>query len=326
MQRLFYRSLVLLAIITLMDWSIGKALEHMFFANTSGAPGYVINRAVSKPYDAYIMGASGAQRGYIPSLIGGELGMQILNTGEAGTNIFHNYATLQLVLKHHKPRLIIWDLTDADYYYRPDASKTGMIVPYYQDAEVRKLLYDLEPLNRIWLRSKIYPYNGKILSIVGSYIAGHSANSTGDNGYQPILGTVNSDLREIYLRQFEEVENSLLHRSRKEAHQDILIRKYFHAFIQLCQDNNIQLIAFHCPKAPLSSKVASSPLLSDELCAQLQAYEVPLYCIMPSKYPEMNDLNLYYDFSHLNHAGAQVFSKIVAEHLKKHVAGQSFKR
>ncbi|GEM_PF-2808059 len=316
MKRLLFKSILLLAITILLDFSIGKVLAYMFFANTSGAPGYVLNHAVAKHYDAYIMGASGAQRGYIPSILSQELGMNVLNTGEAGTNIFHNYAALKLILKQNTPKLIIWDLTDADYYYRPDAGKTGMITPYYKDASIKKLLYDMEPLNRLWLCSKIYPYNGKILSIVGSYFLKPNAEAGGDRGYHPILGTINPRLRSLYLRQFSEEQSYVLHRSKDDAAKDVLIRKYFHAFIRLCQQNNIQLIAFHCPKAPLNSQIASTPLISVELRAQLHKYNIPLYSIMPSQYPQMNELNLYYDFSHLNHRGAQVYSRIVARHIR----------
>ena len=316
MKRFVINAVLLLTLSLVLDFGIGKALKYMYFANTSGAPGYVLNHAVSQPYDAYIMGASGAQRGYIPSVISRELGMEVLNTGEAGTNIFHNYATLKLVLKHRTPKLIIWDLTDADYFYRPDAGKTGMITPYHHDPDIKELLYDLDPLNKLWLCSKIYPYNGKILSIVSSYVSKPNAQAAGDKGYHPIDGSINLKMKSQYLRQFSEEQSYIKHRSIDEATKDALIRKYFHAFIQLCRDNNVRLIAFHCPKAPLNSQIASTPLISEELRAQLQHYNIPLYSIMPSQYPEMNNLSLYFDFSHLNHSGAQVYSRIIAEHIK----------
>jgi hypothetical protein len=95
------------------------------------------------------------------------------------------------------------------------------------------------------------------------------------------------------------------------------IQKYFHAFIALCKKNHIKLVAFHSPKAPLNDIIASTPLVDCELREQLDKYDIPLFCIMPSDYQQMRNLNLYYDFSHLNHSGAQVYSTIVASHLRE---------
>lgn len=306
---------MLLTIITGGDFIIGTALQKMFFTNHSGAPGYVLNHLTSKKYDAYVMGASGAQRGYIPTLFQQELGLTVFNTGEAGTNILHNYAALQLILKHHTPKLIIWDITNADYYFRPDASKTGMITPYHRDSSIRQLLYDILPLNKLWLLSRIYPYNQKVLSIVGTYIFKPKPGVAGDNGYHALNEVLNPNKLQNPMVQFYEEEQSAYKRNPDMAAKDKLIRKYFFEFIKLCRVNNITLVAFHCPKAPLNQVIASTPLLSEELVWQLKQHNIPLYSIMPSDYPQMRDLSLYYDFSHLNHAGATVYSSIIAEHL-----------
>lgn len=316
MRRLIYKALLFLAILVLLDGLIGLGLRKMFFANRSGAPGYVLNHLMDKPYDAYIMGASGAQRGYVPAVLQQELGISVFNTGEAGTNIFHNYAALQLILEHHKPKLIIWDLTNADYYYRPDASKTGMISPYYRQAAIYKMLLDIQPLNRFWFMSKTYPYNQKVLSIASTYLHKSATEVMGDNGYHPLYTVFQPQEHDNPLGLYYEELASTKKRSKEEQKQDLLIRKYFHAFIQLCQENNIKLIAFHCPKAPLNSEVASTPLVSAELKTQLTMHNIPLYCIMPSQYPSMQNLKLYYDFSHLNHAGATEYSKIIATKLQ----------
>ncbi len=316
MRRFFYRALFFLSILALLDGLLGLTLRHMFFANRSGAPGYVLNHLMDKPYDAYIMGASGAQRGYVPAVLQQELGISVFNTGEAGTNIFHNYAALQLILQKHKPKLIIWDLTNADYFYRPDASKTGMISPYYHHPAIYKMLLDIQPLNRFWLCSKSYPYNQKILSILSTYLHKSAAEVMGDNGYHPLFTVFNPREHDNPLSIYYEELTSTKQRSKEQQRQDLLIRKYFHAFIKLCRENDIKLIAFHCPKAPLNHEVASTPLLAPELKAQLTHYNIPLFSIMPSEYPAMFNPGYYYDFSHLNHAGATAYSRIIATKLK----------
>ncbi|PKN71893.1 MAG: hypothetical protein CVU50_09620 [Candidatus Cloacimonetes bacterium HGW-Cloacimonetes-3] len=316
MKRFLLKSLLLFATIFVCDYVIGTALQQMFFANNSGAPGYVLNHIAEKQYDAYVMGASGAQRGYVPAVFEQELGLSVFNTGEAGTNIFHNYAALQLILQHSKPKLIIWDITNADYYYRHDASKTGMITPYHHNRRIRQLLYDIQPLNKLWLLSRIYPYNHKVLSIVGTYIFKPQPGVAGDKGYHALNEVVNPSTLRNPMGQFYEEQQSASKRSPEMAAKDMLIRKYFFAFIELCRVNNIRLVAFHCPKAPLNELLASTPLLSEELVLQLEQHHIPLYSIMPNTYPEMRDLNLYYDFSHLNHSGATVYSSIIAKHLQ----------
>jgi hypothetical protein len=316
MKRLLINALLLFAIIFLGDFVIGSTLQKMFFANRSGAPGYVLNHVANKKYDAYVMGSSGAQRGYIPAVFQKELGLTVFNTGETGTNIFHNYAALRLILKHNKPKLIIWDFTDADYYYRPDAGKTAMITPYYRDSEIRKLLTDITPLNRIWLLSRIYPYNQKMLSIIGTYIRKPKPGVEGDNGYHALTGVLNPDTVENPSGIFTDEMKSIASRTPDQQAKDRIVRRYFFAFIRLCRENNIRLMAFYCPKAPLTEALASTPSLSDELRDELEKHNIPLFCIMPKTYPEMNNLSYYYDVHHLNHAGALAFSNIVAGLLK----------
>jgi hypothetical protein len=316
MKRFALKTLLLLAILLVCDYIIGTALEYMFLQNKSGASGFILNHLQTKMYDAYIMGASDAERGYIPSILEDELGLTVFNTGEAGTSILYNYATLKLILRNSKPKLIIWDLTNADYYYRPDAAKISMITPFYRDKDIRKLLTDISPLNRIWLCSRIYPFNHKVISIMSSYLNKPKPGVDGNNGYNPVFDAVDINRINDPIKQFDDEEITFNKRTPDMQAKDKLIRHYCDAFIQLCQTNDIKLVAFYCPKAPISKKIATVPLLTGELQAKLRTSGVPLHIILPSAYAEMNNPHLFYDLSHLNAKGAKVYTTIVAHHLK----------
>lgn len=296
-----------------MDLAVGSALRRMYFSIETGTSGAMINHLTSNEYDVYIMGASAAQHGYIPEIIERETGLTVYNAGEDATNIFYKYAVLQLILKHHKPKMIIWDLLDIDYFSYPEYSKTNLLKPYYNEPQIYAMLKEVDPLNVFLKVSKIYPYNQKIAAILTEYFKPPSAKKLDGNGYLPVYGEIDLKVTGLYPDYVRDNLKALQEREQNLSEADELVRKYFRLFIKTCKDNNIQIIAFCSPRCPVNPELASTPIISRMLLEEMDSLGIGVEYILPSQYPELYRTDIFKDLGHLNNKGAQVFSKIVAK-------------
>jgi hypothetical protein len=319
MKKLLIKFLLFLLLIWVYDLVIGTMIEKLYFSIETGTSGAMINHLTKNKYDVYIMGASAAQHGYIPEIIEKEIGMSVYNAGEDATSIFYKYAILQLILTHHKPKVIIWDMLDVDYFHEPKFDKTNLLLPYRDNPDIFKLLTDIDPLSHAVKLSHIYPYNQKIAAIASEYFRKGSPEVT-NRGYLPIIGSIDlskigdySDFVEINLKAIKLRESRV-------TPGDLLLREYLYKFIELCHTNNIELIAFTSPRCPANMEMASTPLISKIYVEELSRHGIRINYILPSTYTELYRSGLFKDLGHLNHSGAQIFSKIVAAKVKKHLA------
>jgi hypothetical protein len=294
---------------------IGSAIKKLYFSIETGTSGALINHLIKNPYDTYIMGSSQSQHGYIPSIIEDEIGQSVYNAGEDGTDILYKYAVLHLILKTHKPKLIIWEVSYTDYSYYGGSIK--LLLPYYENKKVREMLNTIDPMLKIAMFSKIYPYNQKIATILTSYFGKtKNLNATNDKGYSPIYGFL-EPTKVPYLKA--SLRQRMAHNARLNKNnpdKDIIAQQYFHKFISDCKNRGIVLIAFEAPPNPVADSTVTQSL-SPQIIQELRDNDVKLHRILHTDYPQLNHLENYRDFSHLNHSGATVYSQIVAKILKK---------
>ncbi len=321
MKKLLTKVMIFLSILVLFDQLIGRVLENWYFDLDTGTSGALINHLAEINYDVYIMGASAAQHGYVPDIIEAEVGMPTYNAGEDATSIFYKYAILQLILKRNKPKVILWDISDIDYFFDKHYTKVNLLRPYRKTPHINRLLVDIDFTNSLTNTFRMLPYNQKVAAIIAELLKSPSERDLTDRGYIPLHDTV--DLRKYNANDFDKylsenlITNTVI--TRTDRRRDLLAKQYFNLFIDECRVNGIFLIAFVSPRCPANTAIASTTFISEELIAALQKKGVPLHIIIPASYPELNDCNLYKDLSHLNHQGAQVYSRIVGEILKSSI-------
>jgi hypothetical protein len=315
--KLAIRFLIFIIIFGVLDFVIGSALKKMYFSIETGTSGAMINHLTQSKYDAYIMGASAAQHGYIPKVISDELGITVYNAGEDATSIFYKYAILQLILKHHKPKVIIWDVLDLDYFYYPEYAKTNFIKPYYEVPEIYEMLVELDRTNVALKLSRIYPYNHKIAAIVSELVSRKSSADYSQNGYLPVYGKFDDRRSSVYDHYVRDYFADIQRREANHTANDLLVRVYLGKFIELCQGNDIKIIAFTSPRCPANKDLASTPLISKELVEFMLSKGIIVRHITPNLNPELCRTDIFKDLGHLNHQGADLFSRIVAKEVKR---------
>lgn len=321
---LLAKVVVFSTILFICDFVIGIALEKMYFSIDDGTSGAMINHLLHNKYDVYVMGLSLAQHGYIPDLIERETGLSVYNAGEDGTDILYKYAILQLILKTHKPKLIIWDVHNRDYYHSHKSATKRLILPYHREEKIGDLLNRLDPQLRIATLSRIYPYNQKVMAIFSSRFRILDKDNYNDRGYLPLYGSTSVPDVERQAAVSDEgfqTINSLINR---DSEEDRLYQQYFHQFITECKDNNIKILAVMPPPHPALKGSASVASVSPEILRELEKYDIPCYAITHREYPELAREEYFKDIGgHLNHSGALVYSGIVAKIIRDEFAVSS---
>lgn len=318
MKKLISKGFLFLIILVVADYVAGTVMGKMYFSIETGTSGARINHLLHNKYDAYIMGASSVKHGCIPEIIEAEIGMSVRNAGENGVNVLYNYTLLQLILQHHKPKLIIWDVSNADFYYSQMNSKTELIVAYHEIESIRTLLYKIDPINKVALFSKIYPYNQKLLAILISYFRDKKHNGSEYSGYDPLYGSLDPESISDPDLLFEQaVKENAKKRNSELDPRSKLIREYFYKFINECKTNDIKLVAVYAPRAPISKGFSSIPLIAPRIVKELQQHSIPLHIILSGDYPQLSVVEKFKDVSHVNDVGAREYSKIIAHYIRK---------
>lgn len=91
-----------------MQWLYDNT-EHEYVTKTRYLAGHVDK-------DVILLGTSRTSHHYIPSILEDSLGMNIYNGGMDGTdNIYMHYFLLNLILRHHTPKVVCLELSTHDY-------------------------------------------------------------------------------------------------------------------------------------------------------------------------------------------------------------------
>lgn len=258
------------------------------------------NRAFSKASeDIIIIGSSRASHHYDPSAISDVTGLSCYNYGKDGQRIFYHYGILNLILGHHQPKMVIYDVNSTDVEILSRESNFSGLSAFYPLYGVNDSIKSLIKLQGDWADVKVnlshlYRHN----SIFIDYFVG---GSDAGNGFSAVDGYWDEEIK-------------LLDEDKNPSHCP-LKHEYMQRLIDLCKTNNVFLVLAVSPKYALSDR---NGITTKYLPLQKLADEknVPFY------YYEQDTLftnhrELFKDELHLNRAGAALYSTIVAERIAR---------
>lgn len=280
--------------VVFLDFSIGQILRTLYFK----VPRKITYTIQESYEDIQIYGSSKANRHYNPYVFENELGLSCFNNGVDGRNIFYHYAAINSLLQRHKPKLIILDLLSEDYLKSDggwNTDRLNVLLPYYNHNSYIKEVVNLRsPFERVKLLSSIYPFNSAIVDICVSIKEGKD-RSIGYKGYIP-LG---------YSEKSHEMNKVNFH---KEYEIDELKINYLKKIIKTCNSNNIKLIII---KSPWYAEYPEKSSLLEEI-----AFENKITFWNFTNLDFFSERSFFYDESHLNEKGAELFTEFVVDKIK----------
>jgi hypothetical protein len=298
--RLVYKVFLLLGILYLFDFAIGKTLKHFYFTQTSGAFYRTTYSMDSTFAEILIFGSSRANHHYDPRIFEDSLGMSCYNTGRDGNFLLYNYAVFKTVTERYKPKIVIFDIdrnelsSTADDYER-----LSSLLPYYnRNSAINHMISLKSPFEKIKCLSKIYPYNSLLLSIAIGNTEMNKERKSDINGFVPINGIWNNTIAAIE----SNASNSI------DSNKELALKE----IINDCKIKGIRLLLVNSP-----AFIRSMSADNENPIKQIAGTNNVEYIDYSSDTAFLNHHNYFFDPTHLNDNGAKKFSESLVEYCQK---------
>lgn len=299
MKKVFTVFVLFLLVSFICDRLLGVVL-HKAFVGSNSIENFVYQKCDA---DVVILGSSRAKHHYVPSIITDSLGLSCYNLGEDGKNIYFQYANLNLLLTHHKPKLVIYDCFSIDVMkasFEYDFGSLSDLYPIYgENQEVDRMInkQGAHYMSRI-LISHLLRYNTRFLDFFTYRFDSKDKNK----GYDPLSGVYNKGISILY-----ENENLIIDSTKLE---------YMQKLIDLCKTNDITIVFSVSPRFALNEdkgEITKKYECVKELCDK---NSVPfLYYELDSFY--LQNGRLFKDVGHLNNEGAITYTKEFISDIKQ---------
>ncbi|MCK9333963.1 MAG: hypothetical protein M0Q99_01450 [Candidatus Cloacimonetes bacterium] len=290
------KAIVFLALSWIISSSIYYGLNYMYMRSYGGNSGAQINHVIRTQYDAYIFGASRASHHYDPSIIEGKLGLSCFNAGDDGKNATYQFGILQMLLKKHTPKLIIYEIGDLTPSL--DGGTIDLYPYYYNDPDIRRILIVRDKWAKVKFTFPLYAYNRKIFNVSKGYLKSSPPFRT---GYRPIPGVMHPGEVQRIAASAKSISTSEL----VDSHAVSSLC----SFANICRDRGIDLIFSYSP-----SYVPSKPIGMDVIHSIAMDYNIPV--MLYGETPQFSyKPQLFKDAGHLNDNGAMLFTDVFADSL-----------
>lgn len=300
-QLLIIKAVVFIALFVGIDFVVGKVFR------------FLENKAVDKsPYgmvkeytmwkvdtDVVIIGASEVTHSYIPSILEDSLDMSVYNCGHDGCRFYYQNAMVRGIMDRYHPKTVLWSISPT-YLSSPRAGSDNglseLSVFYKENTFCRRALLTKSKYEPIKLWSNSYIYNSCLFPYLYNIFLAHYQY---DKGYAPLYGSsANTNFEED--RFDEKFEES--------------IGAVFEETCQKCVQNDVDVILIFTPRYKFIDYSNFESYI--QLKAIANKYSVTLLENL-YHHDELMKAEYFKDNSHLNHKGATIFSKMLAEQVKK---------
>lgn len=251
-----------------------------------------------------ILGSSRASHHYVPSILTDSLGMSCVNLGVDGKGILYNYALFHMLVQHNSPRIIIYEFGGFDWEDNGEATYANSehLAPIYGKYKTTDTLINNVGKNYSTILSILntYKYNGRLHNVLINTrrIANH-------NGYQPLYG-------ERKVIEQNEPNNANETIEQIPIHPDKI--DYLKRLIKECKERDIMLVF------AMSPTMKSIGTTNMEILSEICGDQIPIWDYRK----QFNQNELFKDDTHMNDAGAKVYTSQIAVELKRIIAKCEF--
>lgn len=296
MKRFVLRTIILFVIIVFIDLSFGCIMDYLRIHAKGGETArteYICNKTNE---DILIMGSSRAVHHYIPSILADSLGLTCYNCGYDGCGIVLATCQLQMILKHYKPKYILYELTPTfDFVAGDNLKYIRTMRPYFFQGGIEAVVDVLDKTENWKCLSSFYRYNSSFYRVI------HDSK-------MQINDDVNYGYKGMNIISKDEPSKNMDYTDARP--QDSVKINLLHALIQTCELNNIQLFFV---VSPLYTGDSTAQVF-DPIFKQIQANNVSILDHSCDK--RFCKIRKYFaDSCHLTHEGASEYSKVIASEL-----------
>lgn len=295
MKKFLLRAILFLLILYGCDYAIGMAARY-FIEKPRGGMSLKhkeIHDTV-KP-DIVILGSSRAVHHYNPYIIGDMLNAEAYNMGIDGNGILLMYPYLANLLKRHVPKVVIYDFFPEFDLHDDDLDKyTEHLLLMKGCPEADSVMTGIDPALQVKSISHIFPYNSQFPSILKCFLFEDKSLYKGYTGIYKELpaGTIP-----------KAINKSNGYSSLKSHCLEMLTK--------ICDDNNIVLIITISPFYGTLPECDINYIKT--FCYE---HRIRFISYVDDQRFEGHH-ELFADTHHLNHKGADIFSRSLSDSIRK---------
>ena len=298
LKKIILNILIVIVAVVVLDFVVGRSLRYFYFKEKSGLHQRTTYSMETTNADVLVFGSSRANHHYVPIVFEDSLKKTFYNLGRDGNGIFFQIALLNSVLKRYTPKVIILEYSGefekGDFAF----DKLSSLLPYYRThKEIRGVIDQREPLDKIKLISEIYPFNSQALTIAIGNTKTNKRGAADCKGYVPLYGEWQNELDTALKYNLYKIDTNKINT--------------FKEFITKSKNLGIQVFVI---RSPIFRKLSKSQGINicNEVCA---AEKIPFWDFSADT-SFLNNKSLFQDVVHLNDKGATAFSKLVVSKIK----------
>lgn len=285
------KAIAVLTLVLLIDQGVGFVSRHIIqgLDDKLSQIGSIQQALLHKRSDVLILGASCAKYHYNSQILADSLHMTVENTGVGGMKAEYSDLVLQSFLERCTPRCVV-----IDVYGQLDSGEGRLprVRPFYGVNQPVTNYYDSETdwQQRLKLQSALYRYNGTL-----DLLLRHALNAPNrSHGFDEMTG-------ELSMK-----DTAVVHHFQPDPAKE----RHLRHVVQLCREHAIRLVFVLSPRREhnVDQEAWISEFCREHNLQLINELHVPDY---------YTEERLFHDESHLNGCGAALFSRRVAERLKR---------
>ena len=308
------RVIVFAVLVVLMDRGLGSVLARIQRQSFTGDHGGLLNYALTQEPQVLVLGSSRAQFHIMPSVLTKELGLTAYNAGLKGQDFLYSVMLYDLWKRRRPPpKILVLTIDIESLIPRETEINAAHIVAVYLDESplVREILYSGSPFKRFQYLSSTYRFNGAVLSLAKHAF---SRPPPSYDGF-PVGAGVLDPAKEIGVLNALDQDRT----AAEMAHVPFSPQKlgYLRALAEETARNGTRFFLVHTPI--FRQDEAAHRVWVGKLQATLAGMPgVQFVDLCITTHPELfTRPELYYNLNHLNAAGAEILTRLLAEEIKK---------
>jgi len=185
MKKFITNLLIFVVAVAIGDFVLGGALGQWRSHHSKGTVGNLEYAYRSCHDDILIFGPSRAAHHYVPRLLDDSLHLSSFNMGRDAMGILYHYGVWSMVRQYHKPRLIIYEFSQVDYFHFSDNKIfTKELRPYMDVPGVAEVVEEVDSTEQVKTLSQLYRNNSQFFEI----FFGDRMFNEMEKGYEPYYG------------------------------------------------------------------------------------------------------------------------------------------